>query len=60
LRIASITVGRKVYELIGASSEQVCSSAGIRVMPDTSMADAGRFGAVSSSSLASFRATEST
>src|SRR5215475_13673232 len=48
LRIANMLVERKVYDyqLIGAGDEYVCSSDGIRVMPDTSMADAGKFDAV--------------
>src|SRR6516165_3625160 len=48
LRIANMIVERKVYEyqLIGASHEYVRSSDGIRVLPDTSMADAGKFDAV--------------
>lgn len=48
LPIANMLLERNVYEyqLIGASNELVCLSDGIRVMPDVSMADAGRFDAV--------------
>ncbi|ACC75319.1 transcriptional regulator, AraC family (plasmid) [Paraburkholderia phymatum STM815] len=48
LRIANMLVERKVYEyrLIGAGNEYVCSSDGIRVLPDMSMAEAGKFDAV--------------
>jgi transcriptional regulator GlxA family with amidase domain len=48
LRIANMIVGRKVYEyeLIGVAHEPVRSSDGIRVVPDTAMADGGKFDAV--------------
>ena len=48
LRIANMLVERTVYEyeLIGASGDVVRSSDGIRVLPDTSMKEAGSFDAV--------------
>ncbi|SAL14896.1 transcriptional regulator [Caballeronia terrestris] len=48
LRIANMIVGRKVYEyeLIGVDHEVTRSSDGIRVVPDTAMADGGAYDAV--------------
>jgi AraC family transcriptional regulator, glycine betaine-responsive activator len=48
LRIANMVVGRRVYDykLIGPGSEVVCSSDGIRVVPDVAMADTERFDVV--------------
>ena len=48
LRIANMIIGRKVYEyeLIGVDHEVTRSSDGIRVVPDTAMADGGAYDAV--------------
>lgn len=48
LRIANMIVGRRVYDyrLIAAGGDFVQSSDGIRVLPDTTMAESGAFDAV--------------
>lgn len=48
LRIANMIVGRRVYDyqLIASGADFAESSDGIRVLPDVTMADSGRFDAV--------------
>src|SRR5512146_3134111 len=48
LRLANMTLGRKVYEwlVLGTGLDAVASSDGIRVLPDRSIADGERFDAV--------------